>query len=164
MNIVSTSQFTIVDLNDSVFTPNLLPWSEDWVSGSGSLERWTAYGDAAENVRSIFVDPFGYKNVIWRCIPDADGGASGGFTIGGIRLNRDKTYRFTCFIKRSSTMGGTVTIGMGNVNSLAGIALSNAPVISFMTTVEPDTWYLLVGILHPAGTTSAIGKAGIYNM
>ena len=33
-----------------------------------------------ENVRSLFLDPFGYKNILWRCIPDADGGASGGFT------------------------------------------------------------------------------------
>ena len=55
-------------------------------------------------------------------------------------------------------LGGTLTIGMGNVNTLAGVSVSNAPVISFLTGPQADRWYLLVGILHPAGTTSSIGK------
>jgi hypothetical protein len=163
MNIVATSQITIVDLNDSLFTPNLLQWSKEWVDGTGSLERWTAYGDAAENVRASLPDAYGYKSIIWRCVPDADGGASGGFTVVPQPLNREKTYRFTCFVKRVGNGVGTIQHGCGGVKDMAGNTVTTGYFCQ-SNELTIGKWYLLVGFIHPETDTVSFGKSGIYDM
>jgi len=51
----------------------------DWTVGTGTVAQFAQNGDTEENVRELGNDPWGKEIILWKCVPDIDNDADGGW-------------------------------------------------------------------------------------
>ncbi|WP_083629196.1 DUF6443 domain-containing protein [Tenacibaculum agarivorans] len=139
----------------------------DWTSGNtGSTNFFNQNGTTEENRIVSGTTPFGGTDLLWECIPDAASGADGGWNTDDFTIDNTKSYRYTVWVKKNkvgSTTGRTYH-GTQNVNNLDGRANSN-PYFWYGFLPQANTWYLLVGVVHPHNYTGEnSGVSGVYDV
>lgn len=142
---------------------SLLDWRNTWTIGSGSVFSFNQNGATAENVRINGVGPFGKNAILWQCVNDAASDADGGWNSATIAIDKNASYRYAVWVKRTGSQDGTSYHGTQNVVNLDGTANTN-PYFWAGDLPALDTWYLMVGMIHPASYAGGdSGISGIYD-
>lgn len=143
---------------------NLIDWKTNWTLGSGSAPFFTQNGATSENERIMGTDPYGETSMIWRCGNEPDNHADGGWNTAYFSVDNERTYRYTVWVKRTGSQNGSTYHGTQNVNNLDGSANPN-PYFWSGDLPQLDTWYLLVGVVHPHTYTGGnSGISGVYDV
>jgi len=135
-----------------------------WATGSGGATGFGRNGDLTENERVIGTDPWGNSTVVWESRPSGNGNDDGGWNTDWYNVDKTKLYRFSVWVKRtSSTSGGYSYLGLyGNtgVARLDNGATESNPYweCSSTSVYTQNVWYLLVGHCYPSGTTGILGN------
>ncbi|WP_350284652.1 DUF6443 domain-containing protein [uncultured Croceitalea sp.] len=138
-------------------------WTMDWTAGSGGTPFFNQNGQTAENEREIGVNPFGQQELLWKCGNDADYGADGGWNTDYFNVDKNATYRYTVWVKRTGSQNGSTYHGTQNVNNLDGSA-NNNPYFWSGDPPQLNQWYLLVGVVHPHDYTGGdTDVSGVYD-
>jgi len=139
----------------------------DWTEGSGSHGIFYKLGTDQENTRLIGTAPNGSNAVLWRAGSDAANNGDGGWNVPSSvsPVDNSKTYRYSVWVKRTGDLAkGRTYHGTRNVTKLDGTPNSN-PYFFSSYLPQLDTWYLMVGIVHPAGYTGQdSGVGGLYDI
>lgn len=146
--------------------------TDSWSIGTGSVAGYGVNGGATESQRLYDSDPWGNQNIVWGTYPLGDGYADGGWNGDYFSINSQKTYRYSIWVKRtSSTAGGSFyfglyTNGTNHVYSLSSGAAENNPYWHYcgIGTFTQNQWYLFVGHIFPSGYsgTTAHPTSGCY--
>jgi hypothetical protein len=136
-----------------------------WTVSSGSIGLFNRNGVVSENIRAYGTDPFGKSSVLWSTYPVVNNGEDGGWNTSDIPINPTQMYRFSVWVKRtSSSSTGNFYLGVygkNNVGSNMGVirmdngaiqtnAYWDCPNIGVFTQ---NVWYLVVGHIYPENTT-----------
>lgn len=131
-----------------------------WTTGSGGFGNFSQNGNTGENERVIGTDPFGNSVVVWESRPSGDGNADGGWNNGYYDVNEYSLYRFSVWVKRtSSSAGGTSYMGLyGTPNAVIKIGDGGQEgnpywECSGTGAYTQNVWYLLVGHCFPSNYT-----------
>ncbi|WP_408048581.1 DUF6443 domain-containing protein, partial [Tenacibaculum halocynthiae] len=138
----------------------------DWTLNNTATDFYNRNGSSAENTIVNGTTPFGTTDLLWECKPDSGGQASGGWNTDYFEIDRTKSYRYTVWVKKTNTSNnvGTTYHGIQNVNNLNGTANTN-PYFWAGSLPQLSTWYLLVGMVHPADYTGVdTGVSGLYDV
>ncbi|WP_431167751.1 DUF6443 domain-containing protein, partial [Tenacibaculum halocynthiae] len=137
----------------------------DWtLNNTGPTDFYTA-GSASENTIVNGTTPFGTTDLLWECKPDAASNFDGGWNTKFFEIDRNKTYRYTIWVKKTSTSNnvGATYHGVQNVNNLNGTANTN-PYFWAGGLPQLNTWYLMVGVVHPVNYSGGdTGVSGLYD-
>ena len=143
---------------------NVLDWTQDWTVGSGSTPLFNQNGQTSENQRVFDTNPFGDQSLLWKCGNDPESNADGGWNTDYFDVDKNVTYRYTVWVKRTGSQSGRVYHGTQNVNNLDGTANGN-PYFFNGYLPQLDQWYLIVGIVHPHTYTGGnSGISGVYDI
>ena len=112
---------------------------------------------SAENARVSDTDPFGRTSVVWETRTTGDNNADGGWNTSYMTADKTKLYRFSVWVRRtSSSSGGTFyfglyTNGTGNTYLVDTGASQTNPYWEYRGTgsLIQNQWYLVVGHLFP---------------
>lgn len=167
--LVSTGQFTIVDVNDGPIT-NLTPPSELTSVVANSMGGWTRFAGVLSN-SSIVNNQVGPNGEYPRILRVAgDGTIVGWYGLWGywFKVDISKAYVHYCWVRRRSATSANLYLGWTNsanyVDTLAGVNDSNPYFIPAHNPTVADKWYLCVGVIWPSGYGSGdTGLAGIYD-
>ncbi|WP_344820918.1 DUF6443 domain-containing protein, partial [Aquimarina gracilis] len=141
---------------------NIFP--SDWIPGSGSTPFFNQNGKTSENNRVIGLDPGGEFSLLWQCGNDIDHDADGGWNTDYFEVDKNVGYRYTVWVKRTGSQNGSTYHGTRNVSTLIG-SRHNNPYFWHGDLPQLDTWYLIVGIIHPYNYTgSDLGISGVYDL
>lgn len=142
-----------------------------WTTGNGGIGIFNANGDTGEQNRYNGTDPWGRPAVIWQTVPSGNNQADGGWNTNGVSIDNSKLYRFSVWVRRtSSTGGGTFCFGMqSNLGTSVGLA-SNAsngnPYWDYRSTgsLTQNQWYLVVGHVFPVNHNGRVAHpdSGFY--
>jgi hypothetical protein len=167
INIVSaTTQFGASVLPGQ----NLLTSAKDWKLNATPLSQasvlnFNINGPAADNDIEIGANPAGQDVLLWHSIGDAVGQANGGWNTDNIPIDSTKTYRYTCWVKRTGTNTGSTYHGVGGatVCDIATGVRDDNPYFFGGSLPSIGEWYLLVGYVYPYnyGTTQR-QNGGVY--
>ncbi len=137
----------------------------DWTVGQGGTPFFNKNGDASENKIALGPDPEGKLSLLWTCGNDISRGADGGWYTDYLNVDKNIGYRYTVWVKRTGSHNGTTYHGTRNVQSLAGTSISNNnPYFWVGDLPQLDTWYLIVGVIHPYQYTGEhTGVSGVYD-
>jgi len=147
--------------------------SLSWNLGSGGATYYSQNGNTNENERVLGTDPFGKSSIVWETRPSGDGNADGGWNSDYFGIDNTKLYRFSVWVKRTSTTsGGTFYLGLyGNASGIRRTdnnAYEGNPYWDCRGTggFEKDIWYLVVGHCYPYNTsyTGQHPESGIYTV
>lgn len=151
-----------------------------WNTGSGSYSEsnrelgehaFNQNGGTSENERIRVSDgPFRSDAMVWETRCDSTSGADGGWNTGGFSINHNKMYRFSVWVRRtSSTSSGTFYLGLGDYGTQLKTGDSaSAPNpywdCSGVGVFSQNQWYLVVGHVFPSGTsyTGRHPNTGVY--
>lgn len=164
---ISNSKSFIDSANTSLIT------TSSWAAGNNAVTGYGLNGSANENSRSVATDPFGKSNMIWGTFASGNNNADGGWNTDYYSIDRTKLYRFSVWVKRtSSTSGGFFYLGVYGSGGTWGVRRNDNGTIegnpywdcSSPSTFVQDTWYLVTGHVYPAGTayTGAHPDTGVY--
>lgn len=143
---------------------NISEWSMDWTAGSGSTNFFNRNGTVVENLRVDGSDPHGRISLLWECGNEVDYGSDGGWSTDYFNVDKNATYRYTTWVKRTHSQDGKTYHGTQNADNLSGGANSN-PYFWYGDLPQLDTWYLMVGIVHPTGYSGGdTGVSGVYDL
>lgn len=143
---------------------NLLDWKNNWTLGNGVIPIFMGNGQAVENLRINGLNPFGKTDKLWRCVNDAANDADGGWNTSLIPIDKTQSYQYAVWVKRTGGQNGTTYHGTQNVVNLDGTANTN-PYFWYGNLPLLDTWYLMVGMIHPTSYTGGYsGISGVYDM
>jgi hypothetical protein len=139
---------------------SLIIW-DNWTLGSGGATGYGQNGSTVENERVSGTDPWGNTNVVWETRPTGTADADGGWNTDWFNIDRSKLYRFSVWVKRtSSTTGGTFYLGM-YANGDGSRRMDNNAVegnayweCSGTSRFNQNQWYLVVGHVYPSNTTN----------
>ena len=144
------------------FNRNLIDPS-GWTTGNGGVGIYSANGDTGEQNRYYGTDPWGNSRIVWQTVPSGNGNADGGWNTNGVSIDNTKLYRFSVWVRRTSTTsGGTFYFGLqsnnGNAIHLSNNYTEGNPYWDYRGTgwFPQNTWYLVVGHCYPVnynGTT-----------
>ncbi len=141
---------------------NLMPWKTYWKVGNGSTPKFSTNGKREANHRLIAETPFGERDLVWECRntpQDKDGGWN-----HNVHIDPDKAYRYVVWVKRTGSYDGEAYHGISTVDDLEGVPQGN-PYFWSGDLPKLDTWYLIVGIVHPRGYTGGdTGRSGVYDL
>jgi hypothetical protein len=156
------------------YLPNSYINMNNWTVSNGSVTDYNQNGSTIENQRTLTTNPWGNNDIIWGSYPSGDGEADGGWSTSGINIDKSKLYRFSVWMKRtSSTTGGTAYLG-GTAwdaaqylkRTVDGVDEPNPYwYYSNISSFTQNVWYLVVGHLYPYNTTYT-GRhpdSGLYN-
>jgi hypothetical protein len=148
---------------DITGTSNLLG-SSGWTVGTGScsVSGYPTFNanqtTSTENNRYVGTDPWGNSDIVWQSVPSGDGNADGGWNTDAFTISNTKLYRFSVWVRRtSSTGGGTFYFGCqsstGAVNSLVDNTSQSNPYWTYIATssLTQNQWYLYTGHIFPVG-------------
>ncbi len=138
--------------------------SMDWSPGQGSTSFFNQNGQTSENSRELGVDPTGQSSLLWKCGNDAQNDADGGWNTNYFNIDNTTGYRYSVWVKRTGSQDGKTFHGTQNVDDLKGVAQDNP---YFWNGDLPllNTWYLIVGIIHPHDYTGEdTGISGVYDI
>jgi hypothetical protein len=139
---------------------SLINWN-NWTTGSGGVSGYNQNGDTVENERVSGTDPWGNTNIVWETRASGNGNADGGWATDWFNIDRSKLYRFSVWMKRtSSTALGIFYLGM-YANGDGSRRMDNGAVegnayweCSGITRFTQNQWYLVVGHVYPSDTTN----------
>lgn len=148
-------------------TPTPLLDYSTWVIGStGDQPGFSANGNSEENAIVEGADPFGLPAAIWECRPGSTSNADGGWQ-ASFEGDNSQRLRFSVFVRKRVSEEGTTYLGCENsdqTEKLDGTVDGN-PYFWSGDLPQLEVWYLMVGILHPAGHSDGdTGKSGVYSM
>jgi hypothetical protein len=134
---------------------------DTWTTGAGSSSGYGQNGNTGENQRVTDTDPWGGQSVVWETRASGDGGADGGWNADSISIDRTKLYRFSVWVRRtSSTGGGTFYFGtaggsecpnqLGTTNQMCNPYWN----CSSPSSLTQNQWYLVVAHIFPYTYTS----------
>ncbi|MDH7446928.1 DUF6443 domain-containing protein [Aquimarina sp. 2201CG14-23] len=136
----------------------------DWTQSSGSTGFFNQNGSTYENQRIIGADPEGKLSLLWQCGNDTGSNADGGWNTDYFAIDKNVGYRYTVWVKRTGSQDGRTYHGTQRVNNLNGTANGN-PYFWSGDLPQLDTWYLLVGVIHPHQYTEGnSGISGVYDI
>jgi hypothetical protein len=167
--LVSTGQFTIVDVNDGPIS-NLTPPSELTSVVADSMGGWTRLSGALSNSSIVNnqVGPNGEYPRILRVV--GDGTIIGWYTLWRywFKVDISKAYVTYCWVRKRSATSTNLYLGWTNganfVDTLAGVNDTNPYFIPAHNPAIADKWYLCVGVIWPSGYGSGdTGLAGVYD-
>lgn len=166
-SIDSGGNFHSHELLDTPSSEQIADENEWELGTSGSQGSFSQNGSTSENDIVEYADPFGKLVPTWRCSPDSNSGADGGWNMNFQGDNSDR-LRFSVFVKRTGdSMNGNYYHGCdngGNTLNLDGSTNGN-PYFHSGSLPETNQWYLLVGILHPNSYSGGQGDVtGVYDM
>ena len=156
------------------YLPNSLINMDAWTVSSGSIGIYNQNGPTDENQRTLTTNPWGDTDVIWGSYPNGSGDADGGWNTNGFNIDRTKLYRFSVWMKRtSSTTGGTAYLGGTAWDASQYLKRTVDSVdepnpywyYNNISSFTQNVWYLVVGHLYPYNTTYT-GRhpdSGLYN-
>ena len=113
----NSSKDGLVFALDAADTNTITRWStfknmSTWSAGSGGATGYSQNGNTGENERVEGTDPWGNPALVWESRASGDGNADGGWNADGFSIDNTKLYRFSIWVKRtSSTGGGTFYLG-----------------------------------------------------
>lgn len=143
---------------------NEIPY--DWTAGSPTNSGfYNLNGAGAENKIITGTTPFGDDDLLWECVNDAGSDGDGGWDTDYFDVDQTKAYRFTVWVKKTVNLSdGSTYFGTKKVKDLSGTANSN-PYFWHGDPPQLNTWYLLVGYIHPASYSGTdIGVSGVYDV
>jgi len=137
----------------------------DWKSGLLTTGFFNRIGLDSENLIEEGQTPFGDNDLLWRCGNDVTSDADGGWNTDQFTVDNTQTYRYTTWVKRTvTTSNGYTYHGTYNVNNLDDTSNGN-PYFWAGALPQVNTWYLLVGIVHPHTYTGGnSGESGVYDV
>lgn len=137
---------------------------DTWTTGAGSTSGYGQNGNTGENQRVVDTDPWGNSSVVWETRASGDGNADGGWNSDSISIDRTKLYRFSVWVRRtSSTGGGTFYFGTaGGSECPYALGTSSQQCNPYWNCSSPGSmtqnqWYLVVGHIFPNSYTSTNG-------
>jgi hypothetical protein len=141
--------------------PNSLINMNNWVVGTGGVTNYNQNGNpATENQRFAAANPWGHTGIIWGSFPSGNGNDDGGWNTTDINIDNTKLYRFSVWVKRtSSTSGGTFYFGMNaggdGPRQMDNSTVNTNPYWNCISTgsLTQDVWYLYVGHVYPWNTS-----------
>ncbi len=135
----------------------------DWKAGQGSTPNFIQNGGTSENSRELGINPTGEQSLLWKCGNDTASDADGGWNTNYFQIDNTLGYRYSVWVKRTGSQDGSTYHGTQNVNTLSGIQ-DNNPYFFYGDLPQLDTWYLIVGIIHPHNYTGPDqGISGVYD-
>ena len=167
---ISNSKSFVDAANTSLINTSTWAAGNNTVTGYGVNETATN-----ENSRSIATDPFGNSNMIWGTFASGDGNQDGGWNTSDCAIDRTKLYRFSVWVKRTSSSGsGTFYFGLLASGGTYGIRRNDNGTIEGNPywdcvgagSLDQNVWYLVTGHVYPAGTTytGAHPDTGVYTI
>jgi hypothetical protein len=135
---------------------NTNAWAVGQTDGVGTFY---ANGSTGENARVSAVDPWGNTSTIWETRASGNGNDDGGWNTEVFTIDKNKLYRFSVWVKRtSSSGGGTFYLGTnsnGGVFSTQDGGEKGNPYWECTGTgsLTQDQWYLVCGFIYPYNTT-----------
>ena len=129
-----------------------------WTTGSGGgVNGFGQNGNFGENERVNGTDPFGNSAVVWESRPSGDGGADGGWNADYVSVDEFSLYRFSVWVKRTSSSGGGISY-MGLYGSPNAVVINSSGTqegnpyweCSGTSAYAQNVWYLLVGHVFPS--------------
>ncbi|WGH75909.1 T9SS type A sorting domain-containing protein [Tenacibaculum tangerinum] len=168
MELVDGNEPPIEDLlgiNDD--DRNLLKnYLANWTVGSGSVAGFGQNGTTSENSRELGRNHIGEEVILWKAIPDASSNADGGWNTGWVGASASISYRFSVWIKKTTSNNGSTYFGFYANDSgslrLDGTYNSN-PYFFAGDLPKLNRWYLLVGYVHKSSHTGTSNTGGIYD-
>ena len=141
----------------------------DWSAGTPTNSGfYNLNGSSTANQVISGTTPFGDTDLLWECINDMNNAADGGWNTDIFSIDNTKTYRYTVWVKKTGNLSdGTTYHGVqnysGTMKNLDGSTNGN-PYFWYGDLPQLDTWYLMVGVVHPHGYTgSDTGISGVYD-
>jgi hypothetical protein len=147
-----------------------------WTAGNTAVTGYDLNGATNENSRFVTSsDPWGNANMVWGSFPNGSNEGDGGWNTSYPAIDRTKLYRFSVWVRRtSSTTGGTFYFGLyGNGPTFAirrndNSATEGNPYWDCVniSSFTQNVWYLVTGHVYPAGTTytGAHPDTGVYTV
>jgi hypothetical protein len=142
------------------YLPNSLINMNNWTVSTGGVTGYNQNGQTNENQRTITTNPWVDSDVIWGSYPNGSDFDDGGWNTDWFNIDNTKLYRFSVWVKRtSSTSGGTFYLGMYangdgsrrmDNSAVEGNAYWNCTGTGGLTQ---DVWYLYVGHVYPWNTS-----------
>jgi hypothetical protein len=142
------------------YLPNSLINMNNWTVSTGGVTGYNQNGQTNENQRTITTNPWVDSDVIWGSYPNGSDFDDGGWNTDWFNIDNTKLYRFSVWVKRtSSTYGGTFYLGMYangdgsrrmDNSAVEGNAYWNCTGTGGLTQ---DVWYLYVGHVYPWNTS-----------
>ncbi len=143
---------------------NVNEWAMDWTQGIGGTPFYNRIGETEENQRIYSPTPFGTTDLVWQCGNDTKSDPDGGWNTDYFNIDITASYRYSVWVKRTHSNAGTTYHGTQNVDNLNGSA-NNNPYFWSGDLPQLNTWYLLVGVVHPHNYTGGdTGISGVYDM
>ncbi|MEP0266107.1 DUF6443 domain-containing protein [Dokdonia sp.] len=137
----------------------------DWILGAQTTPNFYKYGQSSENEIVQGETPSGDLGLLWRCGNDGVLGPDGGWNTNMMSVDKNVAYRYSVWVKRTGDVNnGWLYFGTRNVKNLNGVFNTNPYFFSGFLPQE-NTWYLLVGVIHPHdfGSISNTGISGLYD-
>lgn len=131
-------------------------WAVGQTDGVGI---YGANGSTGENARVLDTDPWGNSSTVWETRANGNNNDDGGWNTSYITADSSKLYRFSVWVRRtSSTSGGTFYFG---VNSNGGVFSTSDGLVkgnpywecSSTSILAQNQWYLVCGFVYPSNTT-----------
>ncbi len=143
---------------------NLFDWKNNWLLGNSPIPFFAQNGGLTENLRINGLNPFGKTDRLWRCVNDEASDADGGWNTSLVPIDKNQSYQYAVWVKRTGGQNGTTYHGTQNVVNLDGSANGN-PYFWYGNLPALDTWYLMVGMIHPSSYSGGYsGISGVYDM
>lgn len=131
-----------------------------WAVGqTDGIYPYYGNGSTGENARVLDTDPWGNSSTVWETRASGNDQADGGWNTEFFTIDKTKLYRFSVWVKRtSSTSGGTFYLG---TNSNGGVFATYDSLEKgnpywecvSTSTLTQNQWYLVCGFVYPYNTT-----------
>lgn len=140
--------------------PTSLINTNAWAVGqTDSVGGYSANGSVGENGRISGTDPWGNTSTLWETRPNGDNQSDGGWNTSVVSIDRNKLYRFSVWVRRTSaSSGGTFYFGTasdgGVFSTQDGLQKGNPywDCVGAGSLVQ-NQWYLVCGHIYPSNTT-----------
>lgn len=145
-------------LNETGFkTPLLLNYTQ-WENGqTGSVGMFGQNGLTSENYRVLADDPWGKQTVVWEARPDSASDADGGWGTNYVAVDSNHYYRFSAWVRRPVVGNGSTYFGCNGsptVLNLSNGSSNTNPYFWYVSGFSYPDWMLIVGHIHPEGTSA----------
>lgn len=166
---VNSSKDGLVFALDAADTNTITRWStfknmSTWSAGSGGATGYSQNGNTGENERVEGTDPWGNPALVWEARASGDGNADGGWNADVFGTDNTKLYRFSVWVKRtSSSAGGTFYLGTNGITQCV-LRLSDGGEecnpywhCGGTSGLTQNQWYLVIGHCFPYTYGSSAG-------
>ena len=140
-------------------------WQMDWTEGEGGTQFFNNISNANENLRLFGTAPNGKSELLWRAGNDSSADHEIGWATNDFTVDKTSKYIYTTWVKNSGNINdGKIYHTAWQVNNLDGSTNDKAYFFDGYLP-ESDTWYLLVGVIHPYNYKGVnTGLAGVYDI